>query len=114
MPPPPMAHRCFAWTAALLASACASPLGGRHVLVPLARRGGSGAAGTYAEKFPEAKARLFERLNRERRAAGVAPLAYDLLGGAGVARGALALAPHGRAHTGHSTLKGVGGKRGSP
>ena len=80
MPPPPMAHRCFAWTAALLAAACASPLGGRHMLVPLARRGGSGAAGTYAEKFPEAKARLFERLNRERRAAGVTPLAYDLLG----------------------------------
>jgi uncharacterized protein YkwD len=48
--------------------------------VPLVRRGGAAAAGTYAERFPEAKARLFERLNRERRAAGAAPVAYDLLG----------------------------------
>jgi len=38
------------------------------------------AVGPYAERFPEAKARLFERLNRERRAAGSAPVAYDLLG----------------------------------
>ncbi len=37
-------------------------------------------SGTYAERFPEAKARLFELLNRERRSAGVAPVAYDLLG----------------------------------
>ncbi len=48
--------------------------------VPLVRHGGDAAAGTYAERFPEAKARLFERLNRERRAAGAAPVAYDLLG----------------------------------
>jgi uncharacterized protein YkwD len=48
--------------------------------VPLARRGGNAAAGTYAERFPEAKARLLERLNRERQAAGAAPVAYDLLG----------------------------------
>ena len=34
----------------------------------------------YAERFPEAKARVFERLNRERKAAGAPPVAYDLLG----------------------------------
>jgi uncharacterized protein YkwD len=48
--------------------------------VPVVRRGGNVAAGPYAERFPEAKARLFERLNRERRAAGSAPVAYDPLG----------------------------------
>jgi hypothetical protein len=31
------------------------------------------------ERFPEAKARLLERLNAERRAAGLPPVAYDLL-----------------------------------
>lgn len=76
-----MAHGSFVWTAALLVGACAStPMGRPGAPVPLARRGGNAAAGTYAERFPEAKARLFERLNRERRAAGAAPVAYDLLG----------------------------------
>jgi uncharacterized protein YkwD len=77
----PMAHRCFAWGAALLAGACAfAPLNRTDAPIPLVRRGGNAAAGTYAERFPEAKARLFERLNRERRAAGAPPVAYDLLG----------------------------------
>jgi uncharacterized protein YkwD len=76
-----MAHGSFVWAAALLAGACASAsLSRTDAPVPLARRGGNAAAGTYAERFPEAKARLFERLNRERRAAGAAPVAYDLLG----------------------------------
>jgi uncharacterized protein YkwD len=48
--------------------------------VPVARRGGGAAAGPFTERFPEAKARLLDRLNRERRAAGAAPVSYDLLG----------------------------------
>lgn len=76
-----MAHRCFVWAAGLLAAACASvPVGRTDATVPLVRRGGSAAGAAYAERFPEEKARLFERLNRERRAAGAAPVAYDLLG----------------------------------
>lgn len=81
MPRFPMAQRCFVWAAALLAAACASvPVSRTDAPVPLVRRGGNAAGATYAERFPEAKARLLERLNRERRAAGVAPVAYDLLG----------------------------------
>jgi uncharacterized protein YkwD len=78
---PAVARRCFAWAAALFAAACASrPQGRTFAPVALVRRGGSQAAAAYAETFPEAKARLFERLNRERRAAGAPPVAYDLLG----------------------------------
>ncbi|HEX7529246.1 MAG TPA: hypothetical protein VF425_09060 [Thermoanaerobaculia bacterium] len=81
MPRFPMAHRSLVWAAALLAAACASvPIGHPDSPVPLVRRGGNAAAGTYAERFPEAKSRLFDRLNRERRAAGATPVAYDLLG----------------------------------
>jgi hypothetical protein len=43
------------------------------------RRGPDRAAPSYAERFPEAKARLLARLNGERRAAGARPVAYDLL-----------------------------------
>jgi uncharacterized protein YkwD len=76
-----MAYRRFVWAAALLAAACASvPAGRTDAPVPLVRLGGSAAGATYVERFPEAKARLFERLNRERRAAGAAPVSYDLLG----------------------------------
>ena len=76
-----MAHRSPVWAAALLAAACASLPGG-HIEspVPLVRRGGTAARAAYAERFPEAKSRLFERLNGERRAAGATPVAYDLLG----------------------------------
>ena len=81
MPRFPNAHRPLVWAAALLATACASlPVGRTDSPVPLVRRGGNATAGTYAETFPEAKSRLFERLNRERRAAGAPPVAYDLLG----------------------------------
>ena len=76
-----MARRCLVWAAALLAAACASlPVGRTDAPVPLVRRGGNAAGAAYAERFPEAKALLFERLNRERRAAGALPVAYDLLG----------------------------------
>jgi uncharacterized protein YkwD len=77
----PKAHRSLVWVAALLAVACASvPVGRPDSPVPLVRLGGNAAGATYAERFPEAKSRLFERLNRERRAAGAAPVAYDLRG----------------------------------
>ena len=77
---PPIAHRCFVCAAALLAAACASlPSNRTDAPIPVARLGGGGAAPAYAERFPQEKARLFERLNRERRAAGVAPVTYDLL-----------------------------------
>lgn len=80
MPRLPMAVGSFLGAAALLAAACASAPGGRRdEPVVLARLGGTAAASAYAERFPEAKARLFERLNHERRAAGLAPVAYDLL-----------------------------------
>ena len=76
-----MAHRSFVWAAALLAAACAFlPASRAEGPVPVVRRGGNAGAGPYAERFPEAKARLLERLNRERRAAGAPALAYDLLG----------------------------------
>jgi len=76
-----MAHRSFVWAAALLAAACSFlPASRAEGPVPVARRGGNAGAGPYAERFPEAKARLLERLNRERRAAGAPALAYDLLG----------------------------------
>jgi uncharacterized protein YkwD len=70
----------FLWAAALLAAACASaPRLGPETPVPTVRRGADRAAPSYAELFPEAKARLFSRLNQERRAAGAPPVAYDLL-----------------------------------
>jgi uncharacterized protein YkwD len=73
--------RWFVRAAVLLAAECASlPVNRTEAPVPVVRRGGNAAGATYAETFPEAKARLFQRLNRERRAAGVAPVAYDLLG----------------------------------
>ena len=81
VPRPLMAHGSFVWAAALLAAACASlPMSPADAPVSLVRRGGETAAGTYAERFPEAKASLFKRLNRERRAAGAPPVSYDLLG----------------------------------
>jgi len=75
-----MAQGSFVWAAGLFAAACATlPATRADGPVPLVRRGGN-AERTYAERFPEAKARVFERLNRERQAAGAAPVAYDLLG----------------------------------
>lgn len=71
------------WAAALFAAACvstsSSPFEGA---VQIVRRGQDRAAPTYAERFPEAKARVLGRLNEERRAAGVPPVAYDLLAAA--------------------------------
>ena len=68
------------WAAALLAAACgAMPRLGPGTPVPAVRRGVGRAEAPYAERFPEAKARLLAVLNRERRAAGAPPLAYDLL-----------------------------------
>ena len=81
MPRPPLAHRWLVWAAALFAAACVSlPPNRKEAPIPVVHRGGDAAAAEYAERYPEAKARLFERLNRERRAAGAAPVAYDLLG----------------------------------
>jgi uncharacterized protein YkwD len=70
----------FLWAAALLAAACVSaPRLLSKAPVPVVRRGADRAAPPYAERFPEAKARLLARLNEERRAAGAPPVAYDLL-----------------------------------
>jgi uncharacterized protein YkwD len=70
----------FLWAAAQFAAACASvPLFSSGTPVPVVRQGPERAVISYAERFPEAKARLFARLNEERRAAGVPPVAYDLL-----------------------------------
>jgi uncharacterized protein YkwD len=80
VPRSPVMQGSFPWAAALLAAACASaPRFHRETPVPAARRGADRAAPSYAERFPEAKARLFARLNKERRAAGSAAVAYDLL-----------------------------------
>ncbi len=80
MPRIPVLERGFPWVAALLAAACASmPRAGRETPVPAVRRGADRAAPSYAERYPEAKARLLARLNAERRAAGAPPVAYDLL-----------------------------------
>ncbi len=80
MPRFPVVQRCFPWAAALLAAACATghPFGA-EAPVRMAHRGADRAAPSYAERFPEAKARLFARLNVQRRAAGAPPVAYDLL-----------------------------------
>ena len=76
----PVVRGGFPWSAALLAAACASaPRLGPEIPVPVVRRGANRAAPSYAERFPEAKARLLARLNEERRAAGAPPVAYDLL-----------------------------------
>jgi len=70
----------FPWAAALLAVACASaPRFHPETPVSAVRRGADRAAPSYAERFPEAKARLLARLNEERRAAGAPSVAYDLL-----------------------------------
>lgn len=75
-----VAREGFLWAAALLAAACASsPLFSSGARIPLVHRGLDRTAASYAERFPEAKARVFARLNRERRAAGAPPVAYDLL-----------------------------------
>lgn len=67
------------WGTALLAVACmSSPRLRSEVPIPIVRRGGNRAAAAYLERFPEAKARLFARLNNERRAAGSPSLTYDL------------------------------------
>jgi uncharacterized protein YkwD len=70
----------FPWVAALLAAACASaPRPRSETSVPTVRRGADRAAISYAERYPKAKALLLARLNEERRAAGVPPVACDLL-----------------------------------
>ncbi len=80
MPRSSVLQRSVPWTAALLAAACASaPRFRPETPVPTVRRGADRAAPSYAERFPEAKARLLARLNEERRAAGAPPVAYDLL-----------------------------------
>ena len=80
MPRSPVVPGSFPWAAALLAAACASaPRVRSETPVPVVRRGADRAAPSYAERFPEAKARLLARLNEERRAAGAPPVAYDLL-----------------------------------
>ena len=80
MPRIPVAPGSFPWAAALVAAACAwAPRLGSEPPVPAVRRGADRAAPSYAERFPEAKARLLARLNKERRAAGAPPVAYDLL-----------------------------------
>lgn len=80
MPRSPVVQGSFPWAAALLAAAFASaPRLGFETPVPAVHRGADRAAPSYAERFPEAKARLLARLNKERRAAGAPPVAYDLL-----------------------------------
>lgn len=80
MPPSSAVQGSFPWAAALLTAACVSA---PHFLsetpVHMVRRGKDREASSYAELFPEAKARLLARLNGERRAAGAPPVAYDLL-----------------------------------
>ncbi len=57
------------------------PVGGGPIPdVPLKRIGPDRGAAGYEERFPEAKAALLAVINRERRAAGAPPVAYDLLG----------------------------------
>ena len=81
--PPIRAAQAVLGAAVLVAAACvstsSSPFEGA---VRIVRRGGDRGASTYAERFPEAKARLLARLNEERRAAGVPPVAYDPLAAA--------------------------------
>ena len=80
MPRISVARGSFPWAAALLAAACASAARlGPETPVPTVRRGADRATPSYAERFPEAKARLLAHLNKERRAAGAPPVAYDLL-----------------------------------
>ena len=80
MPRIPVLQGSFPWAAALLAAACVSaPLFRPGAPIRTVRRGPDRAAPSYAERFPEAKARLLARLNEERRAAGAPPVAYDLL-----------------------------------
>jgi uncharacterized protein YkwD len=76
----PVAQGSFLWAAGLLAAAFASvPRLGSETPVRSVRRGADRAAPSYAERFPEAKAHLLARLNKERRAAGAPPVSYDLL-----------------------------------
>jgi uncharacterized protein YkwD len=76
----PVVRGRFLWAVALLSGACASAALFRpETPVPTVRRGADRAAPSYAERFPAAKARLLARLNKERRAAGAPPVAYDLL-----------------------------------
>lgn len=47
--------------------------------IAMVKRGGASEAVVYAERFPEAKAALVRLINRDRAAAGLRPVAYDLL-----------------------------------
>ncbi|MGZ6971496.1 MAG: CAP domain-containing protein, partial [Thermoanaerobaculia bacterium] len=73
-------QRRLLFAAVVLAAACGSaPRSRKEASVPTLRLGADRAASSYAERHPKAKARLLARLNGERRAAGVPPVAYDLL-----------------------------------
>ena len=72
------ARRAVVALAAACAAACAS-LPSAEGPVPLARHGPARAATPYAERAHDAKTALLARINADRAAAGVPPVAYDLV-----------------------------------
>lgn len=74
--------------------------------IPTVKRGGERDGVAYAERFPEAKAALLRRINRDRAAHGVQPVAYDLL--AAKVGDAFCLESARKRHIGHYDLAGRG------